>query len=150
MTERIPLADLPEARSTLLTLRAAGLAAALDDVGSDGVPLRHLTELPLDRVKLDGALVRGVEVSSQNRALLRGIVTVADDLELETVAEQVETEGEAQVLRDLGVQHLQGYRTGAPVEMETFIRALRSEQESAGAPRTTGGPSRARRTRASL
>jgi diguanylate cyclase (GGDEF)-like protein len=150
VTERIPLADLPEARSTLLTLRAAGLAAALDDVGSDGVPLRHLTELPLDRVKLDGSLVRGVEVSSQNRALLRGIVTVADDLELETVAEQVETEGEAQVLRDLGVQHLQGYRTGAPVEMETFIRALRSEQELAGAPRTTGGPSRARRTRASL
>lgn len=141
VTERIPPADLPEARSTLLTLRAAGLAAALDDVGSDGVPLRHLTELPLDRVKLDGALVRGVEVCAQNRALLRGIVTVADDLQLEIVAEQVETEGEAQVLRDLGVQHLQGYRTGAPVEMETFIRALRSEEELANAPHALGrGP----------
>jgi diguanylate cyclase (GGDEF)-like protein len=150
VTERIPPADLPEARSTLLTLRAAGLAAALDDVGSDGVPLRHLTELPLDRVKIDGALVRGVEVSSENRALLRGIVTVADDLQLEIVAEQVETEGEAQVLRDLGVQHLQGYRTGAPVEMETFIRALRSEQELSSAPLTRGRALGSRRSRAGL
>ncbi|MEQ9568885.1 MAG: EAL domain-containing protein, partial [Longimicrobiales bacterium] len=114
VTERILPADLPEARSTLLSLRASGLAVALDDVGSDGVPLRHLTELPLDRVKLDGPLVRDVDSCQAHRALLRGIVMSASDLGLEIVAEHVETEGEARVLRDLGVGHLQGYRTGAP------------------------------------
>ncbi len=145
ITERILPADLPEARSTLLTLRAAGLAAALDDVGSDGVPLRHLTELPLDRVKIDGSLVRGVEVSSDNRALLRGIVTVGSDLDLEIVAEQVETAGEAEVLCELGVQHLQGYRMGAPVPVDTFIRAVESERNSAERRRSHGSTGAATR-----
>lgn len=131
VTERIPPSDLPEARSTLLTLRASGLAIALDDVGSDGVPLRHLTELPLDRVKLDGTLVRGVDLCAANRALLAGIVMSATDLDLEIVAEQVETEGEATTLVELGVHYLQGYRTGAPVTIDTFISAARREPTQA-------------------
>ncbi len=131
VTERILPADLPEARSTLLSLRASGLAIALDDVGSDGVPLRHLTELPLDRVKLDGPLVRDVDSCPAHRALLRGIVMSAADLGLEIVAEHVETEGEAQVLRELGVDFLQGYRTGAPVTIDTFIAAARREARPA-------------------
>lgn len=131
VTERIPPSDLPEARSTLLTLRASGLAIALDDVGSDGVPLRHLTELPLDRVKLDGSLVREVDLCPAHRALLAGIVMSARDLDLEIVAEQVETEGEARTLVDLGVHYLQGYRTGAPVTIETFISAARREVRQA-------------------
>lgn len=131
VTERILPADLPEARSTLLSLRASGLAVALDDVGSDGVPLRHLTELPLDRVKLDGPLVRDVDTCPAHRALLRGIVMSAADLGLEIVAEHVETEGEAQVLRELGVDFLQGYRTGAPVTIDTFIAAARREPKPA-------------------
>lgn len=131
VTERIPPSDLPEARSTLLTLRASGLAIALDDVGSDGVPLRHLTELPLDRVKLDGSLVREVDLCPAHRALLAGIVMSARDLDLEIVAEQVETEGEVRALVDLGVHYLQGYRTGAPVTIETFISAARREVQQA-------------------
>lgn len=128
ITERIPPADLPEARSTLLTLRASGLEIALDDVGSDGVPLRHLTELPLDRVKLDGSLVRGLDRCGAQRSLLTGIVTSATDLGLEIVAEQVETDEEVEALIALGVHYLQGYRTGAPVTIETFIAAARREE----------------------
>ncbi|MBT8337794.1 MAG: EAL domain-containing protein [Gemmatimonadetes bacterium] len=137
ITERIPPSDLIEARSTLMSLRATGVEIALDDVGSDTVPLRHMTDLPLDRVKIDGSLVRDADTSMQNRALLRAIVNGAADLELEIVAEEVETDGEAAVLKYLGVQHLQGYRTGAPVTLDTFISAARRDRSPEPAESST-------------
>lgn len=126
VTEPILGVDVPESRTTLQALRQAGVAVALDDVGS-GVPLRHLTELPLDRVKIDGSMVRGVDTSAPNRALLRGLITVAHDLGLTVVAEQVETAGEERVLLELGIDYLQGYRIGAPMSLGAFRRLMENE-----------------------
>ena len=118
VTERICRADLKEARAALQDLRDLGLEIALDDLGSDGVPLRHLLDLPLDRVKIDGGLIRGLEHSDSVRHLIQGLLAIAVHLDLKIVAEQIETRREQEVLLQLGVTYLQGNLFGEPVRTE--------------------------------
>ncbi len=126
VTERICHADLTEARASLQGLRDIGVAVALDDLGSDGVPLRHMLDLPLDRVKIDGGLIRGLESSESVRHLIKGLLAVAVHLDLRIVAEQVETLQEQEVLLQLGVTYLQGNLVGEPIaagEVATLVEA---------------------------
>ncbi|MEZ4421978.1 MAG: EAL domain-containing protein [Gemmatimonadota bacterium] len=115
VTERVCCADLAAVRDTLVELRDAGVQVALDDLGSDGVPLRHLLDLPLDRVKLDGGLIRGLERSESVRHIVQGLFAIAVHLKLQIVAEQIETPEEHRTLLQLGVTYLQGNLLGPPI-----------------------------------
>jgi len=130
VTERICHADLAEARTVLQDLRDLGLEIALDDLGSDGVPLRHLLDLPLDRVKIDGGLIRGLEHSDSVRHLIQGLLAIAVHLDLKIVAEQIETRQEQEVLLQLGVTYLQGNLFGKPVPVDQVAELVASLRPS--------------------
>lgn len=120
VTETAALADLDGAARRLGALRRAGVQVCLDDFGVGSTSFDYIRRLPLDGVKIDGAFIRGIETNERNRALVAHLVALCQSLNLFTVAEFVETEEAAAMVRELGVDQGQGWLFGRP-ELEPQI-----------------------------
>ncbi len=118
LTETSPLGDLEEERRHLLELKALGCNLALDDFGAGYSSCQRLVHLPLDIVKLDGSLVRGVASLEAHRLVVASMIQAAKALGLQVVAEQVEDQETLDALRLLGVDYAQGYHIGKPRPVE--------------------------------
>ncbi len=117
--------QVPDVLKPFMTeMRDHGIVFALDDFGADLTSLRLLRELRFEIAKIDGALVKNVDESPDRQAVARAAIAIAQALEMYVVAEAVETEGEANWLRDAGVGCLQGYLFGPPTVTPDF-RAFR-------------------------
>ncbi|MGH7031197.1 MAG: EAL domain-containing protein [Stellaceae bacterium] len=114
ITETAALDDLDESARFVETLRHAGCRVALDDFGAGHTSLRHLQMLAVDTIKIDGAFVRNLGTSRENRVILRHLLGLARGFGLRTVAECVETAAQAALLREEGIGYLQGYHFGRP------------------------------------
>lgn len=99
---------------TLRRLRELGILVAIDDFGAGYSSLRRLETLPIDVLKVDGALLASLRDGAEESPILEAIVTMGHRLGMTLVAEWVETEHQAQVLRRLGYDLGQGYLFGAP------------------------------------
>ncbi len=109
VTEKVLLDDDDaQVRATLLALRDAGIHIALDDFGTGYASLAHLDRWPVDTIKIDKSFVQDVERSESRARIIDLIVGLARDLSLETVAEGVETQGQADRLRHSGCRVAQG------------------------------------------
>lgn len=103
-----------------------GFKTAIDDFGAGFAGLNLLADFQPDMVKLDMALIRGIDHSPARRAIVAGVVSMCGQLAIEVIAEGIETRDEAQCLSDLGIRLMQGYWFGRP----QFERAVR-EADSA-------------------
>lgn len=103
-----------QVRISLTELRSLGVRVALDDFGTGWSSLRWLTTFPVDLIKIDGSFVRTIGAPGKHLEVLSAIVNLAKSLDLKTVAEQVETEAQARILRELGCDCAQGYYFGRP------------------------------------
>src|SRR5882757_7261492 len=110
------------AAERLAQLRALGISSAIDDFGTGYSSLKYLQNLPIDTLKIDQSFVRNLDPSSDNEsgngAIVRAIVTLAQQLGLRVVAEGVETNEELQLLRRLGCDLVQGYLFARPMRVE--------------------------------
>ncbi len=95
-------------------LRARGLPLCIDDFGSGAASFRYLRLLRVDYVKIDGAYGRHARRSDKDRAIIAAMVDLAHGLGAAVVAEQIETEANAAVMRELGVELGQGWHFGRP------------------------------------
>lgn len=117
--------QVPDVLKPFMTeMRDHGIVFALDDFGAEVTSLRLLRELRFEIAKLDGVLVKNVDSSSDRQAVARAAIAIAQELEMYIVAEAVETDGEANWLREAGVGCLQGYLFGPPTVTPDF-RAFR-------------------------
>jgi EAL domain-containing protein (putative c-di-GMP-specific phosphodiesterase class I) len=114
LTESAAVVDAERTAAFLDELRRLGVAIALDDFGAGYSSFRHIREFRPDWVKIDGSFVRGLAENPDNRLFVDTMVGIAKNFDMATVAEFVETEAESNVLRELGVDALQGYRYGRP------------------------------------
>jgi EAL domain-containing protein (putative c-di-GMP-specific phosphodiesterase class I)/CheY-like chemotaxis protein len=114
VTERAKLSSEKDLAETLRQLRAAGYRIALDDLGEGFAGLSWLVKLTPDIAKLDMSLVRNIEISRMKRDLVGSLVNVCRRSRTLLVAEGVETEAEAEILRDMGCDLLQGYLFARP------------------------------------
>ena len=114
ITETAALQDIEESARFVATLRNLGSRVALDDFGAGYTTFRHMKALTVDVVKIDGSFVRGITKSEENQIFIQNLVALAQALDLETVAECVETAEEAAFLQRQGIDHLQGYYFGKP------------------------------------
>lgn len=122
VTESLLMNDPGEARAQLADLRRRGVTVALDDFGTGYSSMALLRQLPIDVMKVDRSFVIGLGVDDGAMAVTRAIVTLARSLRLHLVAEGVETEAQAEVLRSLGCDELQGYLFSRPVPAPEFER----------------------------
>jgi diguanylate cyclase (GGDEF)-like protein/PAS domain S-box-containing protein len=112
ITETAALYDIEESARFVAALRNAGCRVALDDFGAGHTSLQHLQNLAVDTVKLDHSLVRDIAASEESRIFLRHLLGLAKGFGFSTVAEGVETDAVAAILRGEGVDYLQGHLFG--------------------------------------
>ncbi|MBW2528529.1 MAG: EAL domain-containing protein [Deltaproteobacteria bacterium] len=114
ITESAPLGRLETCRSLLEHLRARRIEVAIDDLGSGFSNLSHLAILRPRFAKLDRSLVRGLTRRSRLFLLIRGLVQLCEDLDIEVIAEGIETEAEAEAIVEAGAPYGQGYLFARP------------------------------------
>jgi EAL domain-containing protein (putative c-di-GMP-specific phosphodiesterase class I) len=114
ITERASLDEISDLSSRIASLRARGYRIAVDDLGAGYAGLSSFLLLQPDIVKLDMSLVRGCDADTVKRRLIRSMVSLCEEMNIQVVAEGVETRAELQALLDLGCHLLQGYLLGRP------------------------------------
>ena len=122
VTERLMLDEANDRRavSQLGALRALGVGVSIDDFGTGYSSLSYLRRLPISELKLDRSFVSRLDTDTDDRALTRAIVSIAQALELKLVAEGLETAAQAELLRQLGCEVAQGYWLSRPLSAEAF------------------------------
>lgn len=126
VTESALVGDLPLARALLGQLKSLGVRLALDDFGTGYASLRHLHSLPFDKIKIDASFVAAMATDRESGKIVSAVVGLGHSLGLSTVAEGVETEDVACLLRELGCDVGQGWLYGRPVPA-AGIQALLDE-----------------------
>lgn len=124
LTESMLLGDIEDTVQRMEQLKKQGVGFALDDFGTGYSSLSYLKRLPLDQVKIDQSFVRDVLSDPNDAAIVRTILALAKSLDLQVVAEGVETAGQLGFLRLHGCDGFQGYLFGRPVpvhEMDAHI-----------------------------
>ncbi|HTS86328.1 MAG TPA: EAL domain-containing protein [Usitatibacter sp.] len=132
VTERVIIEGAGDAREALDDLAALGVGIAIDDFGTGYSGLAYLKRLPIDTVKIDQSFVRDLTVDPDDAAIVTAIVAMAGSLDVEVVAEGIETEEQLEELRRLGCQRGQGYLLARPMPAAQVARLLsRAAEKSA-------------------
>ena len=114
LTETAGMGDLMSARPMIAALRSVGCAVHLDDFGSGFSSFAHLKLLEVDGIKIDGNFVRDLTSDASNRLVVASLIEIARSMNKSTVAECVEDAATLEALRELGVDHVQGFHLGRP------------------------------------
>jgi EAL domain-containing protein (putative c-di-GMP-specific phosphodiesterase class I) len=119
-------------------LRALGIKIAIDDFGTGYSSLAYLRRLPFDKLKLDQSFTRDAVENVQDAAITRAIVAMAKSLDVEVVAEGVETQAQRDFLAALGCTTMQGFLLARPMPgtaITEFMRGAQSRRASAAVQR---------------
>jgi EAL domain-containing protein (putative c-di-GMP-specific phosphodiesterase class I) len=114
ITESARIDDLEAANRFIRGLQNAGHKVCLDDFGAGAAALRYLHALEVDVVKIDGQYVRSAMMRNRNKAFLKAVAGLCHDLGITTIAEMIEDDDQADMLREAGVRFGQGYLYGKP------------------------------------
>ncbi|MCG2645558.1 MULTISPECIES: putative bifunctional diguanylate cyclase/phosphodiesterase [Bradyrhizobium] len=123
ITESMLLSKYGSAASILNALLELGATVALDDFGTGFSSLTYLRKLPFSRIKIDQSFIRDMLVQPDCAAIVKSVVSLARDLNIEVVAEGVETADQLDYLRQIACDEVQGYLIGRPVSADA-VRAL--------------------------
>ena len=118
LTESLLMHDVDESIRKLRALRERGLRMALDDFGTGYSSLAYLAKLPLDTLKIDRSFVHGMTEHSDTTTIITTIITLSQALRLKVVAEGVETEQQAELLRRFRCDQVQGFLFSPPLPAE--------------------------------
>jgi len=124
ITETIAMADADRSAVVLSELKALGVRLDIDDFGTGYSSLSRLQHFPVDRLKIDRSFISRMDTDVETREIVRIIVMLAHGLGLKVVAEGVETQAQADMLKDLDCELAQGYLYSRPVPSETIDQLL--------------------------
>lgn len=105
-------------------LVSSGVDFSLDDFGTGYASLIHITSFPIKEIKIDKLFTFGIETDNRKRAIVRGIMQIAQSIGLDVIAEGVETVAQQDVLRQIGCRYGQGYLFSYPVPFARFAAML--------------------------
>jgi diguanylate cyclase (GGDEF)-like protein len=128
ITESIFISNVERTLDALHGLRKLGVRIALDDFGTGYSSLSYLRSFPFDKLKIDQSFVRDLTAGGNANAVIRAITTLADALGMETLAEGVEDEAQAEILRQEGCRQIQGYLLSKPIDSR-LVRGFINEME---------------------
>ena len=125
ITESARVADLAQANNFVQALRKKGFHVCLDDFGAGAASFQYLSVLEVDVVKLDGSAVKNAQTAPKGRAFLRALTTLCKTMDVETIAEMVDSKEGLEFVRDCGVEYVQGFLFGKPdADPWSFIKKL--------------------------
>ena len=127
VTERMAMDDVACSIRILQAMKALGVCVSMDDFGTGYSSLAYLRRLPIDKLKVDQSFVRNLETDPGDATLVRVIVELGHSLNMSVIAEGVETAGQADYLRGMGCEEVQGHFFSHPLEKDAFAERLRAE-----------------------
>jgi diguanylate cyclase (GGDEF)-like protein/PAS domain S-box-containing protein len=130
ITETVLMSNLDSSRSILNELKALGVRLAIDDFGTGYSSLSYLRQLPVDELKIDRSFISAMSESEASASLVRTILKLAEDFQLTTVAEGVETADQLEALRADSCELGQGYLFARPQPEEQLRRGLQNGELS--------------------
>jgi EAL domain-containing protein (putative c-di-GMP-specific phosphodiesterase class I) len=107
------------------TLKEIGIRFSMDDFGTGFSSLQYLQKLPLDQLKIDQSFTRNMGIVEGSNEIVKIIIAMANSLNLDVIAEGVETEEQQKVLYFYGCNHYQGYLYSQPVPIDQFEALLK-------------------------
>lgn len=128
ITESMLLDDIQLMIAKMIALRKIGVGFELDDFGTGYSSLQYLKKLPLNQLKIDQSFVRDLAHDDSDKVIVRTIINTGHNLNLNVIAEGVETEEQLIFLKNEGCNHYQGYYFGKPIPIDEFDAALASIQ----------------------
>ena len=121
ITESVAMQNIKTTQRAFEGLARIGVFLSIDDFGTGYSSLSYLRQLPARQLKIDRSFVSDIEASNDARAIVRAVVELAHALGLGVVAEGVETEGQRDILLDLGCDELQGFFLARPMPADTLL-----------------------------
>ncbi|SMH60563.1 sensor domain-containing protein [Azospirillum agricola] len=131
LTESLLMQDPDKCREVMRRIRAMDVRLSIDDFGTGYSSLAYLHSFPVDTLKIDRTFVKALSSGEGNAAIVQVIATLATILNMDVVAEGVESESEAEYLRDIMCQYAQGYHFARPTPAAAAERLLVAETERA-------------------
>jgi diguanylate cyclase (GGDEF)-like protein len=124
LTETAAMTGLTSVAETMTELAKSGITFAIDDFGTGYSSLARLHELPIKALKIDRSFVMNLESVSGFRTIIQAIIQMAKSMEIQVVAEGVETDAQFSILRELGCDLFQGYLFARPLAADAVIHTL--------------------------
>jgi len=124
ITENVLMQDMDQAVAKLRTLAEQGVRVAVDDFGTGYSSLSYLQRLPLNTLKVDRSFISAITSPQERNAIVTAIVAMARGLDLNLIAEGVESAAQLQYLRNLGCPKVQGFLIGHPEPADRLLRRL--------------------------
>jgi diguanylate cyclase len=141
ITETALMVDLNRAAAAIAEIRELGVAISLDDFGTAYSSMSWLRGLAIDKIKIDRSFVKGIEHEPRDLAIVRSVIDLTRAFNRVVVAEGVENTNQLRILRELGVDHAQGFLFARPEPLEKFdaarLNALVSTARAADASGAT-------------
>ena len=134
MTEDELVEDEPAAERAFGYLKSHGIRVALDDFGTGFSSMVRLSRFGFDELKIDGSLIQRLTTDRESRKVVSAIIGLGHSLDVPVVAEWVETEAQADVLRELGCDYAQGWLTGRPMPGDAVAQLLATAPVHAASP----------------
>jgi polar amino acid transport system substrate-binding protein len=141
ITESLAMNNSDKISKTFAQLRGAGVPLSLDDFGSGYTSFSYLTKVPANTLKIDKSFIDNILEDKKNQQVVHAIIEVGHALEMDIVAEGVETADAAKMLIGFGCDYLQGYYFSKPVPVFEIQGQLRRKNEPSGSDHQSGGHS---------
>jgi diguanylate cyclase (GGDEF)-like protein/PAS domain S-box-containing protein len=126
LTESMLLENIEDTIVKMTVLKEVGIRFSLDDFGTGYSSLQYLKRLPLTQLKIDQSFVRDIVCDSSDKAIVRTIIAMAKSMELDVIAEGVETKDQQEQLLKIHCKQFQGYLFGKPMAINEFEASLKT------------------------
>ena len=134
VTETVLIRDRERARAILHGLKGLGVRLAMDDFGTGYSSLSYLQSFPFDKIKIDRSFISNIERNRQSMTIVKAVVGLGHGLDLEVIAEGVETTQQLELLRGERCDAVQGYLLGRPDDIGRFLSTLDRRATGAAEP----------------
>lgn len=128
LTESLALKDINHAVEQMQRIKELGVKLSMDDFGTGYSSLSYIQMLPITLLKLDRSFIMYLENDEISREIVSAVIRIAKSKRIETIAEGIETPGQAKILKASGCDHAQGYFFGKPMPADKFEEFLRTRQ----------------------
>lgn len=127
LTESLALKDIDQAIHQMQAIKDLGVKLSMDDFGTGYSSLSYIQILPISLLKLDRSFIMYLEEDKVSREIVSAVIKIAKSKNIETIAEGIETIGQADILRSSGCDHAQGYFFGRPMTPDNFEEFIRNK-----------------------
>ncbi|MFD1690998.1 EAL domain-containing protein [Azotobacter chroococcum] len=124
LTESVAMENPEKVGEIVSSLRSRGVKLSIDDFGTGYSSLSYLKKLQVHKLKIDRSFIQAISAGSSDQTIVRAIIGLARDLDMQTIAEGIETEEQRQILEELGCDSGQGYLFCKPLPAAEFLPRL--------------------------